>query len=191
MSDENQNPPLVCASCLQPKSSLKNKLSCGLCSCRLCKDCAQFHDPDFFSFMGSPPEELCKNAYCAPCFEAKVAPAKAAHAEMLERAKKIYVFEKKHHIPLIQRSKQQVSVRDCPDREEALLRLGFFAAEQGFNALVESKLVSEKVFVNGYQSLNWSGSAYPAQIRAESLEENRLRAKTEKPMPELIRKKRK
>jgi len=125
------------------------------------------------------------------CFQDRVLPAQKSYLEKMEAAKGVYVFFKKHHIPLVKRSKNLVSVKDCPDKEEALLRLAFQAVEQGFNALIEANLVSKKVFVNAYQSLNWNASAYPAEIRAESLEENRLKAKKDQPLPELIRKKKK
>ncbi len=177
-----------CASCLQSKPSLKSKLQCGVCECLLCKDCVQFLEEDHFSFLKEPAEELKHKTYCRNCYDEKVMPAHEAYLELMERAKQVYVFFKKHNIPLIRKSKHWVSVQDCPDREEALLRLAFFAAEQSFNALVEANLISEKRFVNGYQSLIWHGKAYPAEIRVAGLEENRFKEK-EKPQPERIRKK--
>lgn len=183
--------PLLCSSCLQPKASLKNNFHCGLCENLLCKDCIQFVEESSFSFWKVVPDELKRSTYCGVCYDQKVVPAKESYSEIMERAKQVYVFFKKQHIPLIHRSKTPVTVQDCPDREEALLRLAFFAAEQSFNALVDAKLVSEKVFVSGYQSLSWSGTAFPAQVRTASLERDRWGGKTEKPQPERIRKKKK
>lgn len=139
--------------------------------------------------MKTIPDELSRGTYCPSCYEQKVLSAKKPYLEMMERAKEVYLFFKKHSVPLIRRSKNLLSVENCPDRNELLLRLAFFAAEQSFNALVDVKVVSEKVFVNNYQSLIWSGTAFPAQIRVAGLEENRFRSKEEKPQPERIRKK--
>ncbi len=183
--------PILCSSCLQPKASLKNNLHCGICERLLCKDCAQFVEGSFFSFLKVIPEELNQSTYCGTCYDQKILPARESYLEIMERAKQVYAFFKKDHIPLIRRSKNPVSVKDCPDYDETLLRLAFFAAEQSFNALLEVNLVSEKVFNHGYQSLIWSGTAFPAEIRAASLEENRLKKKNEKPQPERIGRKRK
>ena len=190
MSKPTSTASVNCSSCLQAKASLKNKLHCGICECLLCKDCIQFLDESYFSFLKGVPDELKQKIYCTTCYDQKVAPAKGSYLELMERAKNVYVFFKKHNVPLIKRSRTPVSVKDCSDHDETLLRLAFFAVEQSFNALVEVNLISEKVFVNGYQSLNWSGTACPAEIRASSLEENRLKKK-EKPQPERIRKKKK
>lgn len=167
------------------------RLACGACASPVCKNCAHFQDKDAFSFLNPLPEDLGHEVYCPACHEGKVIPAQESYLEMMEKAKGIYVFFKKHQIPLIRRSKNQISVSHIPDKDEALLRMAFSAAEQGFNALIEANLVSEKVYVNHYQSLIWSGTACPAEIRAGSLEENRLKAKNEKPQPERIQKKRK
>ncbi len=181
---------LICSSCLQAKASLKSNLHCGICECLLCKECVQFLDESSFSFLKVVPDELKQKIYCTTCYEQKVAPAKGPYLELMERAKHVYVFFKKTNIPLIKRSKTQVSVEDCADREETLLRLADFSAEQSFKALVEVNLTPEKVFINGYRRLSWSGTACPAAIRALSLEENHLKKK-EKPQPERIRKNKK
>ncbi|MFO1520072.1 MAG: hypothetical protein U1F57_10480 [bacterium] len=178
---------LPCSACLQPKARLR----CGLCEKSLCKDCALFVDESSFSFLKTVPDELRRNTYCAPCYDGKVAPAKESYSQIMDRAKQVYVFFKKHHIPLITRSKHPVTVKDCPDRDEALLRLAFLAAEQSFNALLEVNLVSEKIYVSGYRSLSWSGSAFPAKVRGESIERHELGTRTEKPQPERIQRKKK
>lgn len=190
MTKANPDNPVICSACLQAKSSLKNNLHCGICDVLLCKDCVHFHDDTFFSFLKEIPVDLSHKVYCLPCYDQKVEPAKAPYLEVKEKAKDVYVFFKKHNVPLIRRSKNFVNVENCPDREEILLRLAFFAAEQSFNALVEVNLIPEKRVINGYQSLYWSGKAYPAEIRVSSLDENRYGVK-DKPQPERIRKKKK
>ena len=177
----------ICGACLTAES----RLACGACAVALCKSCAHFQDKATFSLLNPLPEDLSHEVYCPTCHEGKLIPAQESYSEMMEKAKSIYVFFKKHQIPLIRRSKNQISVSNIPDKDEALLRMAFSAAEQGFNALIEANLVSEKVYVNHYQSLIWSGTACPAEIRAATLEENRLKVKNEKPQPERIQKKRK
>ncbi len=174
------------------KVSSEKSFRCGVCDCLLCKECAQFQEESFFSFLKEIPKALRHSIYCAPCHAREVEGAKQPYLELLEKAKEVYVFFENRAVPLIRRSKTKVSVENCPDRDETLLRLAFFAAEQSFNALVEVELNSEKVFNHGYQSLNWSGTAYPAEIRAASLDENRWKKKKEIPQPErIVRKKKK
>jgi len=185
-----KNNSFICSSCLRKIASEKN-FRCGICESLLCKDCAQFQEESFFSFFKEVPKTLSHPIYCASCYAQEVEKAKGPYLELLEKAKEVYVFFEKRAVPLIRRSKTKVSVEGCPDRDETLLRLAFFAAEQSFNALVEVELTSEKVFNHGYQSLMWSGSAHPAQVRAASLDENRWKKKKEIPQPERILKKKK
>ncbi|MBL7685891.1 MAG: hypothetical protein JNK65_07665, partial [Deltaproteobacteria bacterium] len=109
----------------------------------------------------------------------------------LDRAKKVYVFFKKHAIPLVNQSKQPVTVVDCPDYDDALLHLAFGAAKQSFNALIEVQLVSKKMNTQGYQNLLWSGKGLPANIRGEVIEKRDSMGIIEKPQPERISKKKK
>ncbi len=153
----------VCASCRQ--SSLKNGENCGLCGQRLCKACVQFVDPAAFSFLKNIPEDLVHGSYCMPCHSKKVAPALESYSEIMERAESVIVFYKnERNIPPHRRSNKMLSVRDCPDRKETLLRLAFFAAEQDCDALVSVALTSEKIRNAGYQKTSWSGTGFPTCI---------------------------
>ena len=67
-------------------------------------------------------------------------------------------------------------IRDsCDDRRECILRLAFFAAELGFNAIIESEVDSKKVRKGAYQSSTWSGSALPADVDGARLEKASLK----------------
>lgn len=162
---------LICSSCRQPKSS--QGYHCGVCQRSLCKNCAQFLDDSFFSFLKNIPEELKYASYCAPCYDQIVAPAKESYLRVMKRAKGFYVFYKKDKkVPVESRARFKVSVENCSDRKETILRLAFLAADEPYNAVIEVDVVSKKIRNYGYQKLSWSGTAFPAQIRVSQLEEN-------------------
>jgi len=160
----------LCTSCRQPKASLKNRTHCGVCRIQLCKDCTQFLDPSTFSFLKTVPEDLGHPSYCGSCYDAKVASALESYSEVMERAKRVGVFYKnERNIPRHRRSNKMLSVPNCPDRKETLLRLAFFAAALSCNALVNVELKSEKVRNAGYQKTVWSGTGFPTHISAENM----------------------
>lgn len=163
-----KTPEQSCTSCLKPKAALKNTSLCGLCQRMSCKACTQFLDPDAFSFLEKVPEDLRHGTYCHACYDEKVAPELASYARAMERAKQVYVFYKKHgYLQLIRRSKKMLSIRECTDRKEVLLRLAFFAAQQSYNALIDVELIPEKVQISGYQKSNWTGTGFPADVKPE------------------------
>lgn len=43
------------------------------------------------------------------------------------------------------RKKQLVTVTDCSDKEEAVLKLAFLAANQNLNALIDADICSKKI----------------------------------------------
>jgi hypothetical protein len=55
------------------------------------------------------------------------------------------------------------------DRDEALLRLAFFAAQGNYNSLVDVELTSEKVRNGGYQTLKWRGVGVPVHVNKKRL----------------------
>ncbi len=137
-----------------------------------CKECTQFLDPDAFSFLEKIPEELRHVTYCQACYDAKVAQELDGYAQAVERAKQIFIFYKKHdYLQIIRRSKKMLKVSECKDRKEVLLRLAFFAAQQSYNALINVELIPEKVIIAGYQTTNWTGTGFPADVKPEK--ENR------------------
>jgi len=168
----NQFPPgLICYSCRQSNASLKKGYQCGLCHNALCKKCIFPLKKSFFSFLKEVPEELTHTAYCNGCYHQKVAPAMEIYLETMQRAEGLYVFEKAtRHVPLIMRSKHKMSVENCVDRKETILRLAFWAAEQAFNAVTGIEVVCEKVRLNGYQTSKWSATGYASKIDVLGIE---------------------
>lgn len=165
-------PEPVCYSCRQSNASLKKGYQCGLCQNLLCKKCIFPLNKSFFSFLKEVPEELTHTAYCNTCYHQKVAPAMETYLETMQRAEGLYVFEKaSRHVPLIMRSKHKISVENCADRKETILRLAFLAAEQAFNAITGVEVVCEKVRISGYQTSKWSATGYASKIDVLGLRE--------------------
>lgn len=151
-----------CSTCRKPKALLE----CGICKDSVCKNCAQFLDENSFSFMDHVPAELSHGVYCTPCFDAKVAPELLTYNELMERAKEIHVFEKDQgkETRFFRRMEKAYKVDHCADREEALLRLAFFAAQRGFNTLVDVHITSTKVRNGTYQTQVWQGTGVPTTV---------------------------
>lgn len=158
----------VCVSCRRPKAPLH----CGLCDASVCKNCAQTVDAEAFAFLENIPSELTHTAYCAPCFDEKIAPSLESYNETLERAKSVYVFftSQKKEIPLIKKSKDKITVKDRPDRDEVIFRLGFLAAAQSYNAIVQVDVTSEKHQHGKHQKSIWRGTAIPALVDSEKMD---------------------
>lgn len=159
---------LECSSCRKPKAPFE----CQLCEAALCKNCVQQVSSETFQFLAEIPEALSHSSYCGPCYDETVAPKLEEYQEVLERAKEVFIFFKtqRKEIPLIKRSKEIKRVLSCTDRDETILRLAFFSAEAGYNALVECEVNAEKVRNGAYQKSNWSGSGVPAMVDAEKIE---------------------
>lgn len=158
----------MCTSCRR----LKAELNCGNCKEPVCKGCAHFLEADTFSFLKEIPECLSHSYYCDGCYDTHVQQVLVTYQETMERARKAYFFFKtqRKQIPLIRKSKLKVHVGLCKDRDETILRLGFFAAEQGYNAIVEGDVTSSKVRNAGYEKMIWSGTGIPAQIDSSKLD---------------------
>jgi hypothetical protein len=95
----------------------------------------------------------------------------------MERAREVYVFFKtQKRAPLmLKKAKETVRVESCEDRDETILRLAFFAAEQGHNAVVGAEVTAEKIRNAGYQKSKWSGEGLPATIDREKFEREQER----------------
>jgi hypothetical protein len=154
--------PSLCHSCLKAQSSFR----CGVCQCELCKKCTKFVQENEFSFMPKISQDLTHSIYCGQCYDQIVAPALEAYAKDMERAKNIFIFSKAQskETRLMKRSTPPYQVKDCPDREETILRLAFLAAKDNFNAIIDVDVVADKICKGKYQTSNWRGTAIPAQV---------------------------
>jgi hypothetical protein len=122
--------------------------------------------------METVPEVLGHPVYCGACHDSEVLPLEEEYRETLERAKDVFVFFKtqRKEIPLTKRSKLQYRIEACKDRDETIFRLAFFAARDGFNAIIETEVSSRKVRNEGYQTSIWSGTAVPASVDAGKMD---------------------
>lgn len=159
----------TCLQCQKPKAQLQ----CGLCEQAVCKNCAQFLEDEALAHWPDRPAHLKHNVYCSYCYEAKVHADVDEYNRCLEMAKDVFIFfdDQGKETRLIKRKEKAYTVENCLEKDQALMRLAFLATKNGFNALVDVKLSSQKVRVGGYQTLSWSGSGIPVQV--DAAKENR------------------
>jgi hypothetical protein len=157
-----------CVSCGKPKAVLE----CEVCHEAICKKCDQILDPKAFSFLKKIPEELSHLHYCTNCFDSIVAPEMDTYNETLENAKNAFVFfiTQRKEIPLIKKTRELLKVEDCDDRDETILRLAFFAAQQDFNAIIDVEVNQTKVRNGAYQTSRWSGQGIAAQVDGHKID---------------------
>lgn len=156
-----------CLSCRRPKADR----ACGLCSEPVCRGCAQFLEEGSFAYRAEVAQELKHSFYCQGCYSQTVEPELEQYQETLERARDVFFFfnTQKRPVQLMNKGTSQAVVSDCEDRDETILRMGFIAAEQGFNAIVDAEVNHEKVRNHGWHKTRWSGRGWPAQVDAEKL----------------------
>lgn len=163
----------VCISCRRPKASI----DCELCHEPVCKGCTRFLEEGTFSFRRKLPESLSHSRYCDPCFASEVEPALEAYREVMEQARGVYIFftTQKRQPTILKKSNDSIRVEACDDRDETILRLAFMAVEQGYNAVLQVNVTSEKVRNEGYQTSRWRGIGIPAQVDAAKVERESAR----------------
>lgn len=152
----------ICESCLKNNA----KLECGICSLNLCKNCSEFVPVGAFEFMQEIPEKLNKSCYCKQCFESNVEPELQQYQQDMDAAHNFIVYFKGQgkETRLFKRTNRPLSVALCADKEECVLRLAYQAHKAGFNALVDVDFKSEKSRTHAYQTIVWSGQAYPVNL---------------------------
>lgn len=152
---ENSN----CATCFKPNS----QLICGICQAHVCKKCAVFLEEGSFSFLAEIPKDLSHGTYCPSCFNDKVSPELESYNETMERARNVTVFDKNQgkETRLIKRKEQPIRVTNCPDKEEAQLRLAFLAVKANYNTIVDVDIYPQKHRSGSYQTTIWTGVATP------------------------------
>ncbi|MFP5384801.1 MAG: hypothetical protein ACLGHN_01895 [Bacteriovoracia bacterium] len=158
----------VCKTCRKPKAPY----ICGLCEEHVCKACAQFQT-DAFSFLQKVPAELSHSVYCSQCFDEKIAAPLSDYEEMMEKAKDVMVFFKNESKKTghIKRKEEPLKVEDCEDEDETVLRLAFFAAQKGFNCLLDVQLTNRKIIVGSHKKTVFSGTAIPVTIDPKDVRE--------------------
>lgn len=158
----------TCSNCRKPNPTTQ----CGCCNEPLCKNCVEFLEAGSFSFLKTIPAELSHTQYCSVCFQKHVTPAQSKYEETMNLARNVYIFYlgRKGNLPVFEQSKRKLSVPQCSDRDEILLRLAFQAAELGYNAITETDVIRTKVRDGAYQTMSWSVTGYPAKVDVKKID---------------------
>ena len=128
-------------------------------------------DDTTFSFLEAVPEELQHHHYCQTCHAQTVEPELEKYQAMLALAREVFFFfsTRKKTFLIDKKAREEIFVKDCVDRNETILRLGFKAAQLGFNAVVDAEVEWDKVRDHAFQKTLWKGRGTPAQVDAEKL----------------------
>lgn len=157
----------TCKTCRKPKANLH----CHLCQDAICKSCTQFLNEESFGFQRIVPEDLKHTNYCINCFDEKVSGPLADYNEILDRAREVVLLFKNQGklTRFIKRKEDVLSVDNCVDKEEALLKLSFYAAEANFNTLIDVDVLPVKVMVGTYIKAMWKGTAVPTTMDPDDI----------------------
>lgn len=157
----------TCSCCRGPKATF----TCEKCQGVVCKKCVETLKKGRLSFLDKIPDDLAHELYCANCHMNVVAPALEAYDRDMARARAVMVFHRNQgeETRLYKRSERSLTVENCADREETLLRLAFAAAKLQFNTLLDVDIKSKKVRNFGYQTTTWSGTAVPTNLDPKEL----------------------
>lgn len=162
----------ICVGCRKPRVDSP----CGVCNEGVCKKCRLFLPDDTFPYELKLPEELKHTYYCASCYDQHVEPFKSEYENVLEAAKQIIVIYKgsKSSIRILKKADKALSLENMPDRDETILKLAFQAAKDGYNAIIDVEVSSQKVRNEGYQKMSWSGQGTPAEIKSHEIDFNKV-----------------
>lgn len=159
----------ICTTCRKPKANYE----CGSCHVEICKSCSHFVGIDTFSFLKKIPKELTHSIYCNQCFDQHVSAPLSDYEETLERAKEVIVFSKDEtkKTAHIKRKEEPYFVEDCEDKDEAIQRLAFFAAADGFNCLLDIQISHRKIIVGSHKKTVFSAKGIPVNIDPSEVRE--------------------
>jgi hypothetical protein len=159
----------VCTTCKKPKAAY----TCGICKEPVCKSCGNFVGAEKFSFLRKIPEDLKHEVYCNVCFDDKVAAPLAEYEATMEKARDIIVFQKNEtkRTGHLKRKELPYKVEDCEDEDETVLRLAFFAVQDGFNCLLDIQISHRKIIVGSHKKTVFSGTAIPITIDPSAVRE--------------------
>lgn len=159
----------LCKTCRKPKANFE----CGICHEHMCKAHTQFITEGTFSFMKKVPADLTHPTYCVNCFDDKVAGPLSDYEAKMEQAKEVMMFTKDQAKVTghLKRKEEPVTVEDCEDQDEAILRLAFQAAEQGHNCILDVVIKTKKIIVGSHKKTIFSATAIPITIDPKQVRE--------------------
>ncbi len=149
----------------------KALLNCGICTVFVCKHCAQIIEEDAFSFLDVQKPEMLHTTFCNTCFDEKIAPDLADYQQTMEAAKNIEVYFKDQgkETRLMKRIDVVFKIVDCPDRNEAIMRLAFKTVKMGFNSVIDVDIIGKKVKMGAYQTHSYQATGVPSNIHSNNV----------------------
>lgn len=153
---------VLCKTCRKPKAPYV----CGLCHDHMCKAHTQFLTETFSAMRKPVPEKLKHSTYCIPCFDAEVEATLSDYNDKMERAKDVILYSKDQTklTRLIKRKEAPYSVDGCEDEQEAVMRMSFYAIEDGHNCLIDLEYKTKKIIVGSHKKTMFSATAVPCTI---------------------------
>ena len=76
----------------------------------------------------------------------------------------VYVRGQGEETRFFKRKEKPITITDCSDKNETLLRMAFLAATENFNTLFDVSITLKKIRDEGYQTKTWSGTGIPTTI---------------------------
>lgn len=94
---------------------------------------------------------------------------------MMEQAKNTFVFMKAQfkETRFVKRLEDPITIAECSDYDEIILRLAFKAVELNLNGIIDVDITAKKVRTGNYQTSVFSGTAIPVNILEERLIKDR------------------
>ncbi len=71
----------------------------------------------------------------------------------------------------LKRKEMPYQIENCEDQNETILRLAFYAAQDGFNCLLDLELRHKKIIVGSHKKTIYSGTATPISIDPSDVRE--------------------
>lgn len=154
-----------CMVCRKPNATL----NCGICETDLCKNCIEKAPDEAFAMLTVKPEILNHTGYCPNCFDDEISPKIEEYAALLERARNVGIWTKayKGNVPVVKKARDPIAVEGAEDKDDLFMKIGFAAAEQGFNGLIRVEVNYKKLqFDKGqkYQKMVWSATGHPVLV---------------------------
>ena len=152
----------ICDTCLKNKTAIK----CDECQAPSCKKCTEFTLESFEELQPMLPENLKAKILCTRCYSDSFENEFNELQNIYEQAKEVKIYEKKlsAETRLIPRVEQAITVEDCSDAKEVMMRLAFQAAKSGFNSLLDVEFKSSKSRDGSYKFVTWKGAGVPANV---------------------------
>ena len=117
------------------------------------------------------PDSLKHNNYCIPCFDDNVATPLTEYNDTMEKAKDIILYSKEQTklTRLIKTKAEPYKVENCEEEDEAVMRMSFWAVEDGHNCLIHLQFNTKKIIVGSHKKTMFGATAIPCTIDPNSI----------------------